>query len=122
MKQLKKDLKEVSKALIQLTRKTEQMAKRLDSLEKARTTKAKPAKKVVAKKKAVAKKEVVRRAKEPTAIGSVLKIIKASKKGVDTATLKKKTGFDEKKVYNCIFILKRKGMVKSAQKGIYVKV
>ena len=116
MKQLKKDLKAVSKALMQLTRKTEQMAESLESLEEVRTLKAKPAEKVVAKEKAVS------RAKEPTAIGRVFNIIKGSKKGVDTATLKKKTGFDDKKVYNCIFILKRKGMVKSAQKGIYVKV
>ena len=113
MKQLKKDLKEVSKTLLQLTRKTEQMAKSLESLDKA-APKAKTAKGVVAKKRAVS------RAKEPTAIGRVLDIIKASKKGVDTAKLKEKTGFDDKKVYNCIFILKRKGLVKSAQKGIYV--
>lgn len=47
MKQLKDDLQAVSKSLKQLTRKTEQMAKKMDRFEKLQSvkTKVKPAKK-----------------------------------------------------------------------------
>jgi len=52
----------------------------------------------------------------------VLKIINRSKKGVDTATLMKKTGFDEKKVRNIIFRTLKQGKIKKADRGIYVGV
>ena len=44
-----------------------------------------------------------------------------SKNGVDMATLKKKTGFNNKKIQNAIFGLKKQGKIKSGGKGIYVK-
>ena len=115
MEQLKRDLQVLSKSIKQLTRKTEQMAKRLNKLEKAQGKK-KP--KTRAK---VAKKKAVRMATKTTAIGAVLSVIGKSKKGVTTAQIKKKTGFDEKKVWNNINMLKRKGKVKSAGRGVYVK-
>ena len=116
MKQIKEDLQAVSKSLKQLTRKTEQMAKRLSKLEKTQA-----AKKPKAKAKAV-KKRVTKKATKVTAIGAVLSVIAKSKKGVTTAQIKKKTGFEEKKVWNNINFLKRKGKVKSAGRGIYAKV
>jgi len=116
MKQLKKDLQAVSKSLKQLTRKTEQMAKKLDKLEKPQA-----AKKPKARAKAV-KKKVTKKAVKVTAIGAVLSVIARSKKGVTTAQIKEKTGFDEKKVWNNINFLKRKGKVKSSGRGVYVKV
>ena len=111
MKQLKKDLNALSKTLGQLTRKTEQIAKRLDKVEKAQTAKA--------RKKAV-KKKVPKKMRKATAIDTVFSIVRKSRKGVNTTTLKKETGFDEKKVWNMINILKRQGKVKSAGRGVYV--
>ncbi len=55
------------------------------------------------------------------AIDKIFAIISKSKKGVNTATLKKKTGFDNKKIYNVINRLKQQGKVKSAGLGVYVK-
>ena len=78
--------------------------------QKAKAVKAKPTKKAPATKKAVA----------VTATDQVLKIINRSKKGVDTATLMKKTGFDQKKVRNILQRTFKQGKIKRAGKGIYV--
>jgi len=112
------------------------LAKRVDKLltvaGKAALDKAKPKKKTATKaKKAVAKKPAAKKAapqkaaskKTPkaTAADTVLKIINRSKKGVNTATLMKKTGFNSKKVANIIFKLKKQGKIKNPEKGLYVK-
>ncbi len=115
MKQIKKDLQAVLKSLKQLAPKTEQMAKRLNKLEKTPV-----AKKPKARAKAV-KKKVTKKVAKVTAITAVLSVIARSKKGVTTAQITKKTGFDEEKVWNNINFLKRKGKVKSAGRGVYVK-
>jgi len=113
MKQLKKDLKAVAKDLKRLTQKTEKMIKQLEKFEKAQAAKKPKAK---ATKKAAAKK--------PTTVSSsdtVLAIIKRSTKGIDTATLKKKTGFEGRKIGDIIYRLKKQGKIKSGERGIYIK-
>jgi hypothetical protein len=55
-----------------------------------------------------------------TATDQVLKIIKSSKNGVNTATLMKKTGFNKKKVTNILQRTFKAGKIKIAAKGIYV--
>ena len=82
---------------------------------KVKTVKAKPAKKAV---KAPAKKKAVK----VTATDEVLKIINRSKKGVNTAVLMKKTGFDQKKVRNILNRTFKQGKIKRVDKGIYVGV
>ena len=79
---------------------------------KAKAVRAKPTKKAPVKKKAV----------QITATDQVLKIINRSKKGVNTATLMKKTGFDQKKVRNILHRTFKQGKIKRAEKGIYVGV
>jgi len=115
MKQLKKDLDTLLKEFKTLTRKTEGMVKKLDMLGKAKAAK-KPKAKAKVQKKAVPKKT------KTTAIDTVFSIIKKSRKGVDAGTLKKKTGFDNKKVWNNINMLKVKGKIKSVSRGVYVKI
>ena len=78
--------------------------------EKATTTKRAPAEKAPSKK----------RTAQPTATDQVLKIIKSSKKGVDTATLMTKTGFNQKKVRNILQRTYKQGKIKRLEKGIYV--
>jgi hypothetical protein len=116
MKQLKNDLQAISKTLNELTRKTEQMAKRLEKPEKADTVKTS---KAGAK---ADKKKVVKKPVKATAIDTLFGIIKKSRKGVDAATLRKETGFDKKKVWNHINILKMKGKIRSVERGVYVKI
>jgi hypothetical protein len=77
---------------------------------KRKTLKAKPMKKTVAKK-----------AKKITAIDTVLAIIKRSRKGVDTVALRKKTGFQGRKIGDVIYRLQKQGKIKGLGKGLYVK-
>jgi hypothetical protein len=73
---------------------------------KAKALKAKPVKKVTVKK----------RATKATATDKILKIVNASKKGVDIATIKKKTGFADKKIRNIIFRANKEGKIQTACK------
>ena len=114
MNQLKKNLKAVAKDLKGLTQKTDKMIKRLEKLEKKAQVAKKPKAKAV--KKAVAKKPA-----EMSASGTVLGIIKRSRKGIDKATLEKKTGFGGTKIRDIIFRLKKQAKIKSELKGLYVK-
>ncbi len=112
---LKADLQELEKSLKQLVRKTEQMGKRLNKLEKA------PVPKKLRTKPKAAKKLVPQKPAEETATDKVLGIIKRNKKTVDTATLKKKTGFKDNKIWAILARLKKQGKIKSARKGVYEK-
>ncbi len=114
MKQLKKDLKVVAKDLKRLTQKTDKMIKRLEKLEKKAQVAKKPKAKAV-------KKVVVKKPAKLPASGTVLAIIKRSRKGVDAAALKKKTGFEDKKIRDITYRLRKQGKIKSERKGVYVK-
>ncbi len=113
MKQLKKDLKAMAKDLKKLTQKTDKMIKRLGKPEKAQAVKKPKAKK--------AGKPVAKKVKKVAAGEAALAIIKSSRKGVDKATLIKKTGFEGRKIGDVIYRLKKQGKIKSAGRGIYVK-
>ena len=112
-----KDLQAISKELTKLVEQTEKLAAELGKTEKPKaksvTTKTKA--------KAVAKKAPVKVAKK-TDTDKVLEIINRSKKGVDTATLMKKTGFDQKKVRNMLNRTYKQGKITRVEKGIYVGV
>ena len=58
---------------------------------------------------------------ETNAVDVVYKAISSSKKGVDLATLAKKTGFEKRKIQNAIYRLKKQGKVRSVAKGVYMK-
>jgi len=113
MNQLKKNLKAVAKDLKSLTQKTDKMIKQLEKLEKAQAAKKPKAKAV---RKTTAKKPT-----RVSASGTVLAIIKRSRKGVDKATLRKKTGFEGRKIGDIAYRLKKEGKIKSVGKGLYVK-
>ena len=122
MNQLKKNLEALSRDLKVLADKTERWLKMLEKYEKP---KAKPAKakavKKVAVKKVAPKKAVPKKAKPATAVDTVLAIINRSKKGVGTAILMGKTGYNQKKIANLVFKLRKQGKIKSVAKGVYVK-
>ena len=108
MKQLEKDLKAITKDLEKLTQITATTLRQLEKLGKGQAAKKSKTK--------AAKKET-----KVTAINAVLSIVKRYKKGVDTATLKNQTGFDDKKIWNIINALKKQGKIKSGGRGIYMK-
>jgi len=138
MKQLKKEMKAVLKDLKQLTKRSERIAVKLDKLEKASRVKPKakakkaPAKKTVkkkvtakkrpaAKKKAPTKKAAAKRGKKMSASDTILKIIQSRKTPIDTATLKKRTGFKDNNIRMIVYRLKKRGEIKSVRKGVYQK-
>ncbi len=111
MKELKRDLQSVLKSLRALTRKTEKMIKQPEKLEKAQAAKKPKAKAV---KKATAKK--------PTRVSAgetVLAIIKRSGKGVDKATLIKKTGFKDSNIRTILYRLRKQRKINHLQTPNY---
>jgi len=68
-----------------------------------------------------AKKAAAKKTGEVSATDTVLGFIKRSKKGVGTAALVEKTGFNEKKIRNIVYKLKKQGKIMAKEKGIYVK-
>jgi predicted Rossmann fold nucleotide-binding protein DprA/Smf involved in DNA uptake len=109
---LKMSLKKVANDLMKAAKNVESIAGKLEA-----QTKATPAKKTVAK-KATAKKA----AKQPTAADAVFGIIKRYKKGANMATINQKTGYDNKKIHNLVYKLKKQGKIRSETKGVYVRV
>ena len=120
---MKKELTAMKKDLTAISKKLENLLKAVEKSEKATVTRAskpKAVKATPAKKapKAPAKKKAV----QITATDQVLNIINRLKKGADTATLMKKTGFDQKKVRNILNRTFKQGRIKRVDKGIYVGV
>ena len=123
MKQIIKDLQVVKKNLEMLSKKTEGMQKQLEKMEKAQAKKKTGKTPKVAKRATIAKEVVVQKAQKVSASKTILEIIQnnRSKKGVDTAVLKEKSGFPERKIWNVINSLKSQGKIKSAGRGYYVE-
>ena len=133
MKNFQKDMNDVAamaKALVLKVEKLQkQYAEMMEKHPKMPAKKATPkrtaAKKTTTPKRTVARKTVAKKTApkqlQTTAGDTVLAIVKRSKKGVDTASVMKKTGFDRKKVANIFARMKKQGKIKNAGKGIYIK-
>ena len=113
MNDLKMSLRKVARELTKAAKEVEKLAGKLESHTKAR---AKPVKKTP--EKMVSKKTV----NQPTAADTVFRIIARYKKGANMATIKEKTGYDNKKIHNLVYKLKKLGKIKSEAKGVYMKV
>jgi len=132
MKKLKTDLEAILKALNGLAQKVEKLQEQIgEETERTKKPKVKaikkkavkkaPVKKVAAK-KAAPKKAVQKKAKPVTAADTVLAIIKRYKKGVGNEALMEKTGYNQKKIANLVFKLRKQSKIKSVDRGVYVKV
>jgi uncharacterized coiled-coil DUF342 family protein len=111
------DLQAISKELTKLVKQTEKLAAALGKAEKPKVKSVK----TKTKAKAVTKKAPAKGGKI-TDTDKVLAIINRSKKGVDTASLMKNTGFNQKKVYNIVHRISKQGKITRVEKGIYVGV
>ena len=113
MKNVKQNLQAVDKELKTLTKKLENLIKSIDKITnpKPKVVKVKPVKKIASKKRV-----------KLTDTDKLLNIIKKSKKGIDSAELKKKTGFNDKKVQNMIYRAFKLGKIERVAKGIYKAV
>jgi hypothetical protein len=111
-------VKSLVKGLKLLTAEAEKMERIVVKLEKKQT----PKPKAKAKRKTTKKAPAAKRSAKATDQDRVLEVIRRNKKGVTTAQIKKKTDFGDRKIWSVINRLKRQGMVKSAGRGVYVKV
>ena len=119
MKEFDVALKAVAEGLRTMAQGMEKIAEKLEESTPKKQAKAKPVRKA---KKAPAKKAPAKKtAKTGTASDAVLAVINRSKKGVNSATLAEKTGFDNKKIANIVFKLRKQGKIKSVGRGIYTK-
>ena len=109
---MKNDLTAISKKLETL----------IKAVEKSETKAAKSSETSAAKAKPVKKAPTEKKTAKVTATDQVLKIINRLKKGADTATLVKETGFNQKKVTNIIQRILKQGKIQRADRGIYVGV
>jgi predicted transcriptional regulator of viral defense system len=113
----KKDLTSLKKDITAIGKRVEKLLKEFEKDVKSKATKASKAKALKAK--SPKKTPVRKKAPKVTATDQILKIINRSKKGVDNATLMKKTGFDERKVRNIIFRTNKEGKIQRAGRGLY---
>ena len=126
MKKLKKDLEAILKALNGLAQKVEKLQEQIgEETKPTKKPKAKAVKKKAVrkapKKRVVVKKTAPKKAAPATAVDTVLAIIKKYKKGVGMAALMEKTGYNQKKIANLVFKLRKQGKIKSVDRGVYVK-
>ena len=105
MGELEKELQKISRTLNQLARKLDQVAKKAVGRPKAlAATAKKPPKKVQPQK---------------TGPEVIMALIKARKNGMDTVTLRAKTGFSGQRVRSIVWELSKKGKIKRVSKGLY---
>jgi uncharacterized protein (DUF885 family) len=100
----------------------EKLMKRMERLEealKAASVASRKGRKAGAVTGAGTKRQAKRGRAKMTATEKVLSAMKRSSKGIDIAGLKKKTGFEDKKIRNIVFRLARQGTIKRAGRGVY---
>ena len=129
MKELHSVLNIVSDGLKTLAKGVEAIAEKVDEVAKSqgvvKPKRKKPsaaAKKVKAVKKPVQKATKKKEVKSATDADKVLEIIGRSKKGAGTAVIMQKTGFNQKKIANIIYRLRKQQKIKSIGKGVYTKL
>jgi len=129
-KDIDKLIKKTEKSLLSLKMPTrsefDRLTKRVQALEKALKPRKK-ATKVAARaktgKKAATKKKRVSKAKpQMTSPEKVLRVMRKYRTGVDVATLKARTGLEDKKIRNVLFRLGKQGKIKRAGRGVYKAV
>jgi len=105
MGELERELRKISKTLNDLARKVDQVATKAVGRTKvaARATK-KPSKRAQGRK---------------SAPDVIMALIKARKSGVDTATIRAKTGFGSQKVRSIVWDLSKRGKIQRLDRGFY---
>jgi len=79
-----------------------------------------PPKKSRAKSKKATDGPVKKKALEKSPFDMVTEVIRKSRKGVNVAMIKEKTGIEEKQIRNFISRAKKKGTIKNKARGIYI--
>lgn len=122
IQQIQKELQLVAKSIQQLAHSLENIVSAVGKFGQADSPAATKAKRAPTRKKVVIKDGVVEKIKRIPASQIVHNIIQKSAHGIDTAGLMEATGFDQRKLHNITFRLKKLGRIKTEGRGIYKKV
>jgi hypothetical protein len=124
MKELEFFLQNVAEGLRSLAGVVDTLADKSGQLQEFNTTgceKPKNAKALKVKSDNGSKRrKIIRTGKSTTAAETVFQVIKSKKSGIDTSDLMKETDFEEKKVRNIIYKLKKQNKIRTAKRGVYV--
>jgi hypothetical protein len=125
MKELQSVLNIVSDGLRTLAKGVEAIAEKVDEASKSQgDVKPKKKKPSTSAKRAKTAKKAAKKVKvtSVTDTDKVLAIIGRSKKGVSTSTIMQKTGYNQKKIANIVYRLRKQKKIKSVDKGVYTKL
>ena len=115
-------LKTLAKGVEAIAEKVDEVAKSQGAVKPKRKKTSAAAKKVKVAKKPVRKATRKKEVKPATDTDKILGIIGRSKNGASTAAIMQKTGFNQKKIANIIYRLRKQQKIKSVGKGIYTKL
>ena len=119
---IQKELQSVVKSIQQLADSLGNMATAVEKLVQPDSPKAPKVKRAPTRKKVVVKDGVVEKIKRIPASQIVYDIIQKSPQGIDTAGLMKATKFDQRKIHNITFRLKKLGRITTGERGVYKKL
>lgn len=122
MKKVQNTLLSISDALQKLSKQFKAASKELDKIQKAKPAAAKKTTK--SKAKTAAKKSTASKAKAaqaPSVIDAVFDAIKKTRKGITISEIKGKTNLESRQISNAVYKLSKRGQIKTAKRGVYVK-
>lgn len=119
---IQKELRSAVKSIQQLADSMGAILLALESMTEAGSLPPAKAKRAPTRKKVVFKNGVVQKIKRIPSTQIVYDAIRGSAQGMDTTALMKSTGFDQRKIHNVIFSLKKQGRIVSPKRGIYKAV
>jgi predicted GIY-YIG superfamily endonuclease len=122
VKEIQKELQSVVKSLGQLTDSVANIVAAVEKLTRTDASERPKAKRAPVRKIVVVKNGVVEKIKRIPATQIVYDLIRESPQGMDTAALMKATGFNQRKVHNTVFQLKKQGQITSTRRGVYRKI
>jgi putative endonuclease len=122
LQDIQKELQSVVKSVQQLAESLGNMATAVDKWVQSDSPQATRTKRAPTRKKVVVKNGVVEKIKRIPASKIVFDIIQKSPQGIDTAGLMKATKFDQRKIHNITFRLKKLGRITTGERGVYKKL
>ena len=118
LQQIRNELQSVVKSIQQLNASIGTIVAAFEKINGQESPRPK-AKRAPVRKKVVVKHGVVETIKRGPSTKIVYDLLRKSNQGMDIAALTKATGYDQRKVYNITFRLKKEGKIETAERGVY---
>lgn len=118
LQQIRNELQSVVKSIQQLNASVGTIVAAFEKINGEESPRPK-AKRSPVRKKVVVKNGVVETIKRVPSTKIVYDILRKSNQGMDIADLMKATGYDQRKVYNITFRLKKEGKIENVGRGAY---